>query len=101
MTHRVVYTAAALADLAALSSYIADETSLAIATRFIKRVVARCDSLENFPMRGTKRDDILPALRILAYRKRTLIAFTVGRDEVTILAVVHGAQDYGALLQQS
>ncbi|UAJ09860.1 type II toxin-antitoxin system RelE/ParE family toxin [Glacieibacterium megasporae] len=52
-------------------------------------------------MRGTKRDDILPALRILAYRKRTLIAFTVGRNEVTIMAVVHGAQDYGALLQQS
>ncbi len=45
------------------------------------------------------RDDIRPGLRITHYRKRTVIAFEVNADQVAIIGVFHGGQDYEAALQ--
>ena len=58
-----------------------------------------CESLCTFPHRGTMRDDIRPGLRITHYKKRTVIAFDVEADQVAILGVFYGGQDYEALLQ--
>ena len=51
------------------------------------------------PVRGSMRDDIRPNLRITHYKKRAIIAFEVTSDQVSIIGVFFGGQDYEAALQ--
>lgn len=51
------------------------------------------------PLRGTRRDDVRPGLRITNYRKRAVIAFSAVKSVVSILGVYYGGQDYESLLQ--
>jgi len=96
---RVAYSPRAVAQLEALYRYIADDAGPRRAENFVGSIVAYCDGLENFPLRGTKRDDIRPGLRITGFRRRVTIAFTVDDAVVTILGVFYGGQDYDAILQ--
>ena len=43
-------------------------------------------------MRGTRRDDVRPGLRITSYRKRVVIAFAVDADQVQIIGIFYGGQ---------
>lgn len=54
------------------------------------------------PYRGTRRDDLLPGLRIVPFKKRTAIAFEVNEERrmVTILRVFYGGQDYEAVMHR-
>lgn len=54
---------------------------------------------EYVPLRGTKRDDVRPGLRITHYKKRAVIAFDVDADVVSIIGVFYGGQDYETILQ--
>ena len=101
MTHRVVFTAEAEAQIVALYRYIATAASPEIAARYTEAIVSYCESLETFPHRGTRRDDVRPGLRITNYKKRTVIAFDVDVDEVSIIGVFYGGQDYETLLHDS
>ncbi|MDP2025339.1 type II toxin-antitoxin system RelE/ParE family toxin [Sulfuriferula sp.] len=58
-----------------------------------------CESLCNFPHRGTMRDDVRPGLRITNYKKRVVIAFDVDTERVSIIGVFYGGQDHEAILQ--
>jgi plasmid stabilization system protein ParE len=51
------------------------------------------------PLRGTCRDDIRPGLRITNYKKRTVIAFNVDAELVSIIGVFYAGQDYETDLQ--
>jgi toxin ParE1/3/4 len=62
-------------------------------------IISYCESLSTFPQRGTQRDDVRPGLRITNYKKRAVIAFAVTNEEVFILGVFYGGQDYETLLQ--
>jgi toxin ParE1/3/4 len=55
--------------------------------------------LETFPERGTRRDDLLPGLRITGYRKSVTIAFRVSPDDGvdSIIGVFYGGQDYESI----
>lgn len=99
MRYRVVFTPEAEEQLAALYGYIAAAASPDIAARYTEAIVSYCESLCTFPLRGTMRDDIRPGLRITHYKKRTVIAFDVDADQVSIMGVFYGGQDYEALLQ--
>jgi len=55
--------------------------------------------LKSFPHRGTKRNDVRPGLRIINYKKRTVVAFTVDGEQVSVLGVYYGGQDYETILQ--
>lgn len=55
-----------------------------------------CDGLGTFPERGTKRDDILPGLRVIGYRRRATIAFAIEPQKIVILGVFYGGQDFEA-----
>ncbi|HML81412.1 MAG: type II toxin-antitoxin system RelE/ParE family toxin [Betaproteobacteria bacterium] len=99
MRYRVVFTPEAEEQLAALYGYIAAAASPDIAARYTEAIVSYCESLCTFPLRGTMRDDIRPGLRITHYKKRTVIAFDVEADQVSIMGVFYGGQDYEALLQ--
>ncbi len=96
--YRVVFTPDSMDQLSTLFSVIARASSSEIAGRYVDAVVARCEGLRHFPLRGARRDDIRPGLRLTHYRGRTVILFNVSGDEVAILGVFHGGQDYGAAL---
>jgi toxin ParE1/3/4 len=98
MSHTVVFTPEAEAQLVELYVYIAAKASPEIAARFTDGIVTYCESLGIFPARGTRRDDIRPALRVTSYRKRVAIAFHVHEDRVNIIGVFYGGQDYEAAL---
>jgi plasmid stabilization system protein ParE len=55
----------------------------------------------HFPHRGTMRDDVRSGLRITHYKKRTVIAFDVDSDQISIIAVFHGGQDYETILKDN
>lgn len=90
----VVFTPEAREQISALYRWIAAEASPEIALRYTEAVIAQCEALSSFPERGTLRDDIRPGLRITSYRKRTVIAFAIETDRVTIIGVFHGGQNY-------
>jgi len=65
-------------------------------------VVATCEGLAHFPMRGVPREDIRPGLRVTHHKGRTLIAYAVDENSrtVSILGVLYGGQDLeGALAE--
>ncbi|MBK9573912.1 MAG: type II toxin-antitoxin system RelE/ParE family toxin [Rhodoferax sp.] len=86
-------------QLAQLYRYIAVAASPDIAARYTEAIISYCESLRVFPHRGIKRDDVRPGLRITHYRKRTVIAFEVDADKVSVIGVFYGGQDYETLLQ--
>ena len=63
-------------------------------------MIATCEGLALFPLRGVPREDIRPGLRVTHHKGRTLIAYAVDEDTraVLILGIFYGGQDYeGAL----
>nr|WP_278520879.1 type II toxin-antitoxin system RelE/ParE family toxin [Brucella anthropi] len=99
----VEYAPEAVDQLAAIESYIAEASSPEVGERFVDEIVSYCDALESFPERGAARDDLLPGLRTLGFRRRVLIAYTADRTSQTvrILGIYYGGQDYeGRLIDQ-
>ena len=100
MSCRVIFSPEAEGQLIALYNYIADAASPDIAKHYTDGIIAYCEGLHAFPLRGTLREDVRPGLRITHYKKRTVIAFEV--DEkiglVSVLGLFYGGQDYGAAL---
>lgn len=99
MIYRVVFSPEALEHLVSLYGYIADAASANIAARYTEAIVGYCESLCTFPQRGTKRDDVRPGLRITNYKKSAVIAFDVDAEQVSILGIFYGGQDYESLFQ--
>lgn len=99
MIYRVVFSSEAQEQLVALYGYIANAASADIAARYTEAIVSYCESLRTFPHRGTMRDDVRPGLRITNYKKRAVIAFEVDAEQVSILGVFYGGQDFETLLQ--
>jgi len=99
MSYRVVFSPEAEEHLAALYGYIAAAASPDIAARYTEALVSYCESLRTFPHRGTMRDDVRPGLRITHYKKRAVIAFDVDAEQVSIIGVFYGGQDYETILQ--
>ncbi len=99
MSFRVVFSPEAQEQLVELYRYIAAAASSEVARRYTDAIVTYCESLRSFPLRGTRRDDIRPGLRITHYKKRSVIAFTVNAQTVAILGVFYGGRDYASLLR--
>jgi toxin ParE1/3/4 len=100
VSYRVVFSPEAEEQLAALYSYIAAAASPEIAVRYTEAIVTYCEGLRAFPHRGTRRDDVRPGLRITNYRKRAVIAFSVDAEQVSIVGVFYGGQDYETILDE-
>jgi toxin ParE1/3/4 len=98
--HRVAFSPEAEAQLVALFRYIAAHSSPNIAQHFTGAIVARCEGLSEFPLVGRPREDMRPNLRVLACRRRAMIAYAVDPGAVTILGVFHGGQDAESLLRE-
>lgn len=95
----VVFAPEAEDDLLRLYDYIAEAASPNIAIGYIERVEKTCMSLSLASERGTSKDHIRSGLRIIGVEKRTVIAFTVSHDRVTILRIFHGGRNWEVHLQ--
>lgn len=100
MNYRVEFSPEAEEQLAELFHYIAKAVSPDTAARYTEAIISYCESLGTFPHRGTMRDDVRPGLRTTNYRKRTVIAFSVDAERVSIIGIFYGGQDYETLLQE-
>jgi len=99
MKYRVIFSPEAEEQLSELFHYIAAAASPGIAERYINAIITYCETLDTFPLRGAKRDDIRPGLRVTNYKGRTVIAFDVDAQQVSIIGVFYGGQDYETALQ--
>ncbi len=95
----VIFTPEAQEQLVALYRYIADAATAEIAERYTSAIAAYCESLQTFPHRGTRRDDVRTGLRVTNYKRRAVIAFVVDVDLVSVIGIFYGGQDYEAALQ--
>ena len=99
MQYTVVFTPEAEEQLVARYRYIATAASPNISDRYTRAIVSYCEGLNTFPHRGTCRDDIRQGLRVTNYKGRTVIAYDVTADLVSIIGVFYGGQDYETLFQ--
>ena len=89
MAYRVVWSPRALADVEALASYIAVDSSF-YANAVVRRIVTLARSLARFPLSGRKvpEFDDENVRELIAYSYRVI--YIVETSEVTIAAVIHG-----------
>ena len=99
MTYVVIFSPEAQEQLVSLYRYVAVAASPEIAERYTNSIVAYCESLKDFPLRGTRRDDVRPGIRITNYKKRAVIAFAVEAEQISIIGIYYGGQDYETVLQ--
>jgi plasmid stabilization system protein ParE len=71
-----------------------------IAERYVERIVRFCRGLEQFPLRGSARGDLIPGLRIVGFERRATIAFTVSADIVLIEGVFYGGKEFEKTLRR-
>jgi len=88
---RLIYLPAAIADLEAITLYIAAD-NLARATTFVEELRATAAQTIERPRSFPARDDLVPGLRV-ARHGRYLIFFIGAGDEIHIVRVLHGARD--------
>jgi plasmid stabilization system protein ParE len=101
MTGRINYTPEAEQQLNELDDWIAQAASAKIAQRFLSALLDHVDGILLFPFAGRARDDVRSGMRTTTFRKTTLVANAlVTSDElvVNILGVLHGGQDWEAVL---
>lgn len=97
MSYTVRFAPQARDQLDAIEEFIALASGFpATAARFVDGIVVNCESFATFPERGTRRDDLLPGLRIIGYRKNVTIAYRVDSavQVVSVIGVYYGGQNY-------
>jgi plasmid stabilization system protein ParE len=99
VSYRIVLTPEAEAQLGELCDYVAGETSIEVANRYVDAILARIAGLTDFPHRGTPHDDIRPGLRTIPFRRRLTIAYQVVADEVRIAGIFYAGQDFEAMMR--
>jgi plasmid stabilization system protein ParE len=52
-------------------------------------------------MRGARRNDIRPGLRVFGFRRRVSIAFEVTDNVVTVLGIFYGGQNFETAFDES
>lgn len=98
--YRVSLRPDAFADLQSIEAYIAREGSPDVAKRFVQAIVEHCFALDRFPHRGTRRDDLRPGARTIAFRRSVTILYAVDEREVAVLGVFYGGRDLEALMAE-
>ena len=98
MAYSIEFSPESLEQLTALYRFIATAASPEVSKRYTDAIVAYCEDLRTFPLRGNQRDDIRPGLRITNYRKRAVIAFAVDSKQVFIIGIYYGGQDFETAL---
>jgi toxin ParE1/3/4 len=90
---RVVFSPEARDDLDRLADRIAEAGGKAVALGFVGRLEAFCLVLATADI-GRPRDDLRPGLRVAGFRRRVAVAYTSDGDQVVILRLFYGGQDW-------
>jgi toxin ParE1/3/4 len=93
---RVIFTPLAERHIDSLHEYITEHASEDRADAYVGRIVEFCKGLTTFPLRGTRRDDLLPGLRVTNFERRVTIAFVIIADAVLIEGIFYGGRDFEA-----
>jgi len=101
VTYKVVFSPEAESDLLELYLYIAERTGNARALAYIERLERYCKGFEEFPERGTSRDDLFPGLRVVGFERRVSIAFHVNADTVIFDRLLYGGRDLESLVDDT
>lgn len=93
---RVIFTPLAERQIDSLHVYITEHARVRRADAYVGRIIAFCNGLTTFPMRGQQRDDLLPGLRTTGFERGATIAYLVTADTVLIEGIFYGGQDFEA-----
>lgn len=85
-------------DLRKIFMHLALHVSCSQADRMIDRIEARCQTLVSMPERGPRIGPVHLGLRHLIERPYAIV-YDVAGEQVTIIAVLHGARDIEAELR--
>ncbi len=91
--YRIVFLREASDDLNDLHAYLTAKAGIDIASAYIAGIKTSSLSLSKHPVRGRKRDDVLPGLRVAHYKKRVNILFFVKADDVIIHGIFYDGRD--------
>lgn len=100
MTPQFRLTEPAIRDIEQIADYIARESGLAQADRFLNNLDAKFSKIAQFPNLGRQRNEILVGLRSFPI-DRYLILYIPVNQSVDILRVVSGYRDIPALFLNS
>ncbi len=100
MTPQVRLTEPAIRDIEQIADYIACESGLAQADRFLTRLDAKFAKIAQFSNLGRQRSEVLPGLRSLPM-DQYLILYIPANQGVDILRVVSGYRDLPVLFADS
>ncbi len=89
-------TEPAVQDVKQIADYIAQQSGLDAADRFLSKLDAKFSTVVQFPNVGRKRDEILPNSRSLSLNNYLILYLPIGQD-IEILRVVSGYRDLTAL----
>jgi toxin ParE1/3/4 len=89
MTQQFRLAEPALRDIEQIVDYIARESGLAQADRFLTRLDAKFAKIAQFPNLGRQRNEILPGLRSFSIDQYLILYIPVDQD-VDILRIVSG-----------
>jgi toxin ParE1/3/4 len=87
-------------DIEAIADYLAAQSGLSRAERFLTGIDATLQRIAEFPQMGRKRDELYSGLRSLSY-EQYLIFYRLLNDDIEVLRVVSGYQDLTALFDDS
>lgn len=90
------WESAARSDLRRYRHWLRREAGAAIADPWIAALLDWVDELENFPDRGTPRDDLGTGIRTRVFRRSLTIAYVVDSDRVSILHLFGRGRDVTA-----
>jgi toxin ParE1/3/4 len=94
---KLVFTAAAIADLEAVTDWITKDNPER-ALSFLRELRSACFSIPEFP----ESHPVVPRYETQRIRRKVhgnyLIFYCIGVDVIEIIHILHGAQDYEALL---
>ena len=81
-------------DIGDIGDWITERAGSHVALSYIDRLEACCNGLAIAGERGQRRDDLRPGLRIIGFERRIAILFVESEDEVTILRLYYGGQNW-------
>ncbi len=96
MTPQFYLSEPAIQDIEDIADYLASQTGLEQAERFLSKLDAKFVRITQFPNLGRPRNEILPGLRSLSMDSY-LILYTATEARVDILRVVSGYRDLSGL----
>jgi toxin ParE1/3/4 len=95
----VLFTPLAARHLDKLHEHLPKQSGEQRADGYVARIIAFCKGLARGPLRGARRDDILPGLRGTGFERRVTIALSVATQAVLIEGIYGGGRTYEAELR--